>query len=74
MPKEVIEKVYEAPQITAEEYKKYRGKDVAIYKNKIVAAGITSSEAVKKAKKKFPEAKTEEIEIFYIQDSDLMIL
>ncbi len=68
------EKVFEAPQITAEEYKKYNGKNVAIYKGKIVADGKTSSEVFKKAKVKFPEAKTEEIEIFYIQMTDVMIL
>jgi len=71
----VPEKIIEAPEITPEEYKKYRGQDGAIYKNKIVASGRTSSEALKKALKKCPEAKTEEIEIFYIQISDeLMIL
>lgn len=68
------EKIVEAPQITADEYKRYNGKDVAIYKNKIVAAGRTSSEALKKALKKFPEAKTEEIVIEYIQSADVLIL
>jgi hypothetical protein len=74
VPEEIIEKIFEAPQITAEEYKKYRGKEVAIYKNKIVAAGRTSSEALKKALKKCPEAKTEEIVIEYIQSADILIL
>ena len=68
------ETVIEAPEITPEEYRKYRGKDVAIYKNRIVAAGRTSSEALKKALKKFPEAKTEEIEIFYIQVTDSLLI
>lgn len=68
------EKIIESPQITAEEYKKYSGKDVAIYKNKIVAAGRTSSEALKKAQRKCPEAKTEEIIIEYIQSADVLIL
>ncbi len=70
----VPEKIIEAPQITAEEYKKYSGNDVAIYKNKIVAAGRTSSEALKKALKKCPDAKTEEIVIEYIQSADVLIL
>lgn len=69
----IIEKIFEAPQITAEEYKKYKGKDVAIYKNKIVAAGRTSSEAFRKALKKCPEAKTEEIVIENIPSADLQI-
>jgi hypothetical protein len=70
----VTEKVFEAPQITPEEYKKYNGRNVAIYKGKIVADGKTSIEVFKKAKEKFPEAKSEEIEIFYIQISDYMIV
>ena len=70
MPEEIVE----APQITTAEYKKYNGKNVAIYRGKIVAAGRTSSEAFKKASEKLPEAKTEEIEIFYIQMTDAMIL
>ena len=70
----MTEKVSEAPKITPEEYKKYNGKNVAIYKGKIVADGRTSSEVFKKAKKKFPEAKSEEIVIFYVQISDAMIL
>lgn len=71
MPDEII---IEAPDITPEEYKKYRGKDVAIIKGKIVASGRTSTEAFSNAKKKCPEAKTEEIEIFYIQVTDELIL
>jgi hypothetical protein len=70
----VSEKVFEAPQITPEEYRKYSGKDVAIYKGKIVADGKTSIEVFKKAKEKFPEAKSEEIEIFYILTSDYYII
>jgi len=74
VPEKIIEKVFEAPQITAEEYKKYRGKNVAIYKGKIVSDGKTSSEAFKKARKKCPEAKSEEIEIFYIQATDSLLI
>ena len=74
MSEKIVEKIFESPKITAEEYKKYRGQDVAIYKNKIVASGRTSSEAFKKALKKCPEAKTEEIVIEYIQSADVMIL
>jgi len=74
VPEKIIEKIIEAPQITAEEYKKYSGKNVAIYKGKIVADGKTSSEVVKKALKKYPKAKKEEIEIFYIQTADVLIL
>ena len=38
----MTEKSIQAPKISAEEYKKYRGKDVALYKNKIIADGEIS--------------------------------
>ena len=63
-----------APLITPEEYKKYDGKNVAIYKGKIMADGKTSREAFKKALKKCPDAKTEDIVIDYIQSADALIL
>ncbi|MGA2387062.1 MAG: DUF5678 domain-containing protein [Candidatus Bathyarchaeia archaeon] len=68
------EKTFEALQITAEEYKKYNGKNVAIYKGKIIADGKTSGEAFGKARRKCPEAKAEEIVIDYIQAADVLIL
>ena len=66
--------IIEPPEISSEEYKKYSGMDVAIYKNKIVAAGRTSSEALNAALRKHPKAKTEEIEIEYIESADFLIL
>ncbi len=68
------EKSVPAPQISVEEYKKYRGKDVALYKNKIVAAGSTSEEALQKALKKCPTCKPKDIEVFYIESSDALII
>ena len=68
------EKIIEAPQITAYKYKKYSGKNVAIYKGKIVADGKTSSEALNKALRKYPKAKIEDIMIDYIQLADVLIL
>lgn len=70
----MVETVYHAPQISKEEYQKYRGKHVAIYKNKIIADGINSVEALKKALKKHPEIKPEQIELYYIQIVDELIL
>jgi len=66
--------VYQAPQISKEEYQKYRGKHVAIYKNKIIAEGNNSVEALKKALEKHPELKPEQIELYYIQIVDELIL
>jgi hypothetical protein len=70
----MTEKPVQAPQISFEEYKKYRSKDVALYRNRIVAAGSTSEEALQKALKRCPDLKPEDIEIFYIESSDELIL
>jgi dihydroxyacetone kinase-like predicted kinase len=53
---------------------KHRGKHVAIYKNKIIADGSNSVEALKKALEKHPELKPEQIELYYIQIVDELIL
>ena len=70
----MVDAVYQAPQISTEEYKKYRGKHVAIYKNKIIADGTNSVEALKKALKKHPNLKPEQVELYYIQIVDELIL
>ncbi|MGD0996127.1 MAG: DUF5678 domain-containing protein [Candidatus Bathyarchaeia archaeon] len=70
----MTEKSIQAPEISAEEYKKYRGKDVALYKNKIIADGETSEEALRRALKKYPELKPADIEIYYIESADELIL
>ena len=63
-----------APKISVEEFKKYRGKNVAIYDGKIIAAGENSSEALQKALHKCPKLKPDQIEIDYIQIADELIL
>ena len=70
----MTEVTVKAPQISSEEYEKYRGKNVAIYNNKIIAAGENSNEALQKALQKYPNLKPQEIEIFYIQIADELIL
>jgi hypothetical protein len=70
----MTESTVKAPRISAEEYKKYRGKDVALYKGKIIAEGATSEEALRKALKKYPKLKPEDIEVFYIESADELIL
>ena len=47
----MTETVIKSPRISPEEYQKYRGKHVAIYKNKIIAYGNNSNEALKQALK-----------------------
>jgi hypothetical protein len=70
----MTEVVIKAPKISPEEYEKYRGKNVAIYKNKIIAEGNNSNEALQKARQKHPKLKPEQIEIYYIQIADELIL
>lgn len=66
--------VYQAPTISPEEYKKYRGRHVALYRGKIMADGRNSVEALENALKKHPELKPEEVALFYIQVADVLIL
>jgi len=47
---------------------------VAIYKNRIIAEGNNSNEALQKALRKHPKLKPEQIEIYYIQIVDELIL
>ncbi len=68
------EVVYQAPEISMEEYKKYRGKHVAIFKGKIVTAGTTAKEALTNALKKYPNAKTSQIALHYICPAEELIL
>jgi len=70
----MTEIVVKAPKISPEEYEKYRGKTVAIYKGKIVAEGNNSNEALQNALQKYPKLKAEQIEIYYIQIVDELIL
>ena len=55
----MTEKSIQAPKISAVEYKKYRGKDVVLYKKKITADGETSEEALQRDLKKYPELNPE---------------
>jgi hypothetical protein len=68
------ETVYQAPNIGLEEYKKYRGRHVALYNGKIVADGSSSVEALERAMKLYPKLKPEQIALFYIQVADVLIL
>jgi hypothetical protein len=70
----MTEIVVKAPKISPEEYEKYRGKTVAIYKGKIIAEGNNSNEALQNARQKKPKLKPEQIEIYYIQIADELIL
>lgn len=68
------EAVYQAPEISKEEYKKYKGKHVAIFKGKIVASGTTAKEALTNALKKHPDAETSQITLHYICPAEELIL
>lgn len=66
--------MYEAPEISQREYRKYRGRHVALYKGKIVADGSSSAEALEKALRKYPNLKPDQVALFYIQGTDVLIL
>jgi len=68
------EVVYKAPEISVEEYERYRGRHVALYEAKIIADGSNSVEALEKALKTHPKLKPEQIALFYIQVADVLIL
>jgi len=66
--------VYQAPTISPEEYRKYRGRHVALYEGKIVADGSNSVEALENALKTYPKLRPEQIALLYIQVTDVLIL
>jgi len=65
--KQMTETIIKAPKISKTQYKKYRGKHVALYHDKIIAEGNNSAEALQKALKKHPDLKPQQIELYYIQ-------
>ena len=70
----MVEIVIETPRISRAQYEKYRGKHVALYKNKIIADGNNSAETLQKARRKHPNLKPEQIELYYIHITDELIL
>lgn len=64
-------KIYKAPLI---DRRKYRGMQVAIINNRVVAAGRDALEVLKNARKKYPRKKIEEIALMSVPKEDLMIL
>ncbi len=47
-------------------FSKYKGKEVAIIKGKIVASGNSSKIAFETAKKRFPKVASKDIVLFYV--------
>jgi len=66
--------VYESLEITAEDYEKYKGKHVVIYKNRVISEGSSSVEALRKALEKYPQLKPEDLEITYVPLEETLIL
>lgn len=65
---------FSAPELTEYELKQYAGMEVAIVDGKIVAAGHTSTEVLKKARELFPNRSIEEILIDFIADEEVLIV
>jgi dihydroxyacetone kinase-like predicted kinase len=68
------EVVYRSPEISREDYEKFKGRHVALHDGRIVACGDTPVEALEKALEKYPDLKPEQIELYYIQIVDELIL
>jgi len=68
------EVVYRAPAISAEDYERYRGRHVALYKGRIIADGSDSVEALERALKIEPDLKPEKVELYYVQIVDELVL
>jgi hypothetical protein len=68
------EAIYESLEITAEDYEKYKGKHVVIYRNRVISEGSSSVEALRKALEKHPKLKLEDLEITYIPFEEALIL
>lgn len=62
------------PELTKEELEQYAGMEVAIVDGKVVAAGHTATEALKKARELFPNRSLEEILIDFISDEEVLIV
>lgn len=70
MPK-IITKIYKAPVI---DRRKYKGMQVAIINNKVVASAGNSLELLKQVRKKFPRKRTQDIAIMSVPKENVMIL
>lgn len=68
------EVVYGSPSISREDYERLKGKHVALHDGRIIAYGNTPVEALNNALKKNPDLKPEQIELFYVQVVDELIL
>jgi len=69
----MVETVTKTPKISRAQYEKHRGKHVALYKNKTIADGNNSAEALQKAHQKHPNLKPEQIELHYIHIAEDLI-
>ena len=65
---------FSGPELTEEELEQYAGMEVAIVDGKVVAAGRTSTEVLKKARELFPDRPLEEILIDFIDDEEVLIV
>lgn len=65
---------FSGPELTEEELEQYAGMEVAIVDGKVVAAGRTSTETLKKARELFPDRPLEEILIDFIADEEVLIV
>ena len=54
---------------TVIDVKRYGGKQVVIYRNRIVSSGGTAREAIRKAQTKHPQVSTSELRVFAVPET-----
>ena len=66
--------VFEAPRLKEEEFKRFRGRHVALVYGKIVSSGNTSKEALEGALQKNPKLKPSDVALYFVPDANELVL
>jgi len=61
------------PKIPVINFKKYRGKQIAIVDGKIIASGYSTEEVLKKAKARYPKKAIHEFLLFSVPREEVFI-
>ena len=66
--------VFKAPRLKEDEFKRLRGRHVALVSGKVVSSGNTSEEALKGALRKNPKLKPIDVALYFVPDADELVL
>lgn len=64
----------EVLRISKEEYERYRGRNVAIVRGRILCSGRSAKEAIEEALRRKPRLKTEDVSIYFIPAADELVV